>query len=98
MLREDLEVLTLNVVITRETSSRDIICEEQKISIYDAVKMYTKNAARAAFNEMEQGTICPGKYADFVVLPEDFMNFSPKQVKDAEIEMTIVNGKIKFSK
>ncbi|HLR71625.1 MAG TPA: amidohydrolase, partial [Pseudogracilibacillus sp.] len=84
--------------ITRETSSRDVIVEEQKISIYDAVKMYTKNAARAAFNEMEQGTICPGKYADFVVLPEDFMNFSPKQVKDAEIEMTIVNGKIKFSK
>lgn len=82
--------------ITRETSSGDIIGEEEKISIYEAVTMYTKNAARAAFNENEQGTICPGKYADFVVLPEDFMNFSPKQVKDAEIEMTIVNGKVKY--
>lgn len=84
--------------ITRETSSGDVIGEEEKISIYDAVTMYTKNAARAAFNENEQGTICPGKYADFVVLPKGFMGFSPRQVKDAKIEMTIVNGIVKYTK
>lgn len=84
--------------ITRKTSSGDVIGPEERISIYDAVKMYTKNAARVAFNEDVQGTVSKGKYADFVVLPKGFMGFSPEQVKHTEIEMTIVNGKVKYIK
>jgi len=41
---------------------------EQRISILDAVQMYTRSAARLSFDEEERGTLTDGKVADFVVL------------------------------
>lgn len=71
---------------------------EQKISVEEAVRCYTLNAAYASFEEDKKGSIEVGKLADLVVLNEDILSIDPEKIKDAEVVMTIVDGKIVYEK
>ncbi len=71
---------------------------EQKISVEDAIKCYTINNAYAAFEENTKGSIEPGKFADFVVLNDDITKISPAEIKDVNVEMTILGGEIIYKK
>lgn len=66
---------------------------EQKITVEQALKAYTKNAAYASFEEDIKGTLEVGKYADFVVLSENLFSIEPISIKDVKILETYVNGK-----
>jgi len=69
---------------------------EQKISVEDAIKCYTLDAAYASFEENIKGSIEEGKLADMVVLSEDILTLDPVKIKDVKVDMTIFNGKIVF--
>ena len=60
--------------------------------------MYGENAARATFEEMMKGSISPGKLADLVVLNGDPTKVPISEIKDLEVEMTILNGEIVWEK
>jgi predicted amidohydrolase YtcJ len=84
------------VAMTRQTGENETIVPEQQISLYQAIKMYTVNAAFASFSEKDQGTLETGKLGDLVVLPQNFMSFSPEEVRDVKVEMTVIGGKVVF--
>jgi predicted amidohydrolase YtcJ len=65
---------------------------EQKITVEQALKAYTSDAARAGFSEDRVGTLRPGMLADIVVLDRNPFEVEPEHLKDLEIEMTIVGG------
>ena len=67
---------------------------EEKISVEDAIKCYTLNAANASFEEKIKGSIEVGKLADLVVLSDDILIIDPVKIKDVKIEMTVFNGEI----
>ncbi|HTK80772.1 MAG TPA: amidohydrolase [Bacteroidota bacterium] len=69
---------------------------EQKITVQEAVEAYTINNAYAAFGEHEQGSIVPGKFADFVVLGEDIFSIDPVNIEKVKVAMTVVGGKIVY--
>lgn len=71
---------------------------EQKISIEDAIKCYTLNAAYASHEEELKGSIEVGKLADFVVLSNDILTIDPVKIWDVEVEMTIFDGKIVYQR
>lgn len=71
---------------------------EQKISIEDAIKCYTINSAYASFEENIKGSIEVGKLADLIVLSDDILTIDPVKIKDAQVEMTVFNGKIIYQK
>ena len=71
---------------------------DQKISVEDAVFAYTLGGAFASFEETIKGSITPNKLADFVVLSEDIFTIDPDQIKDVQVELTIVGGKIVFQR
>jgi len=71
---------------------------EERITIEQAIKAYTLNTAFAAFEEDIKGTIEVGKLADFAVLSENLITIDPDQLKDVEVLMTIVNGKVVYQK
>ena len=71
---------------------------EQKISVEDAIKCYTLNAAYASFEEKVKGSIEVGKLADFVVLSEDILSIDPVKIKEVKVEMTVFDGEIIYER
>ena len=64
----------------------------EKISVEDAIKCYTLNAAYASFEEKIKGSIEVGKLADFVVLSGDILTIDPVKIKDVKVTMTVYDG------
>ena len=71
---------------------------EQKISVEEAIKAYTINGAYAEFMEEERGSIEKGKLADLVVLEQNLFHLPVEALSQVAVRMTIVNGKIVFSR
>ena len=84
--------------VTRKSREGDIVGKDEKIGMYDAIAMYTKNAAASVFDEHNRGSISPGKFADLVVLSDNPFAVSEDALKDIQVEMTIIGGKIVFSR
>jgi predicted amidohydrolase YtcJ len=84
--------------ISRMGEKNHIVGGQEEISIIDALRMYTKNAAQASFEETIKGTITPGKLADLVVLNGDPMHLRPDELKCLQVEMTIIGGNIVWEK
>ena len=58
--------------------------------------MFTINAAYTEFEEDFKGSIEPGKLADLVVLDKDPTIAPLEEIKDINIVMTIIDGKIAY--
>lgn len=71
---------------------------EEKISVEDAIRCYTLNAAYASYEEKIKGSIEVGKLADFVVLSDDILTIDLVKIKDIVVEMTVFNGDIVYTK
>jgi hypothetical protein len=69
---------------------------EQRLSVEEALRAYTRGCAYAAFEEKDKGTISPGKLADLVVLSEDLLRIPPERIKDVRVEITIVAGRVVY--
>ena len=70
---------------------------EQRLTVEEALRAYTRGAALAAFQENEKGSIAAGKLGDVVVLSDDLFAIPPARIKDARVAMTIVGGKVVYS-
>jgi hypothetical protein len=66
----------------------------QKISVEEALAAYTRDAARAAFDENERGMLKEGFLADLVVLDRDLTGIPGEEIRDARVVMTVVGGTI----
>ncbi|MEM2263540.1 MAG: amidohydrolase [Candidatus Bathyarchaeia archaeon] len=71
---------------------------EESLTVEEALKTYTLNAAYASFDELHMGTIEVGKFADLTVLSEDPFRVAPDEIRNIRVEMTIVGGKIVYSR
>ncbi len=71
---------------------------EQRISVHDAIKMHTLDAAYATFDEDVRGSIKAGKLADLTVSDLNLMEVAPTEILDMEIVMTVVDGRIVYER
>lgn len=71
---------------------------EQKITVEEALKAYTVNAAYASFEEDIKGSLEPGKLADFVVLDRDITAIDLVEIWDMKVRQTWVGGKKVFDR
>ena len=69
---------------------------EQRLTVEEALHAYTLGSAYAAFQENEKGSITPGKLGDIVVISDDLFTIPSARIKDADVVMTIVGGKIVY--
>lgn len=70
---------------------------DEKLSVAEAVDLYTKGTAYLSFEEEYKGALLPGYLADFVVLSDNIFEIEPESIKDVRVEMTVVGGKICYS-
>lgn len=82
-------LLGMHAAITREGS--------QKLTPFEALKMYTQDAAYACFADNELGSLAEQKLADLVILPENILTCPPENLLDMPVLYTIVKGEIVYS-
>lgn len=70
---------------------------EERISPYEALKMFTINGAKGVFQEDIKGSIEVNKYADLVLLNASPLDVDAENIKEIEVELTIKEGNILFS-
>jgi predicted amidohydrolase YtcJ len=71
---------------------------EERIDVETALRAYTVNNAWAEGAENVKGSLSPGRLADLVVLDRNPLEVQPLELKDIEVEWTIVDGRIVFER
>ena len=89
-------LLGIQTMVTRRTSSGEVLGPNQKIPVEEAVKMYTAYAAYASFEEHIKGVLKPGRLADMVVLAEDPWEVDPNRLGEIGVDMTILGGRVVY--
>jgi hypothetical protein len=70
--------------------------EGSRITVEEAVRCYTLDAAYASFEEGIKGSIEPGKLADIAILSEDLTAIDPDEIKEVRTRLTMVGGRIEW--
>ena len=71
---------------------------EEVVSREEALYMFTKWASYSVFEEDVKGTIEVGKLADLTIFNKDIMTIPEEDIMSSEVIMTIVGGKVVYSK
>ncbi|HEV2718993.1 MAG TPA: amidohydrolase [Thermoanaerobaculia bacterium] len=70
----------------------------QRLTLAEAMRGFTLEAAYAAFEEGSRGTIEPGKLADFTVVEGDFFSTPASKLFKTKVKATIVGGQAVYEK
>lgn len=71
---------------------------EQSLTFEESLKGYFQHAAVISGIFDDSGQITAGKNADLTVFDRDLSQMDADRIKDAQVEMTMVNGKIVYQK
>lgn len=71
--------------------------KQHRISVLEAIKMFTLNSAYAVFEENIKGSLEIGKLADLVILSDDLFSIDEKSIGDVKVKATIKSGNILFN-
>jgi hypothetical protein len=67
---------------------------DQALSAEQALRAHTINAAYAAFEDGEKGSISPGKLADLVLLSDDPLSVPARSIPEIAVLFTMVGGQV----
>jgi predicted amidohydrolase YtcJ len=66
---------------------------EESLSITDALKLFTANAAWMSFDEKQRGTLEAGKFADMVILNSNPLTMDPRNLRELQVETLLLQGR-----
>jgi len=76
--------------------TRPGLTNEESLTVNQTLSAYTIGGAYASHSESSQGTIEPGKRADFVVLDRDPHSPNGKELRDVRVVQTFINGELVY--
>jgi len=65
---------------------------EDRMSRAEALRAFTLDAAYAAFEEANKGSLEVGKLADFIVIDRDIMTCEPRAILETKVLQTVIGG------
>ena len=92
------QILAMHNAVNRQTQSGRILGADQRLSIMEAIKALTINAAYQYFEEDEKGSIEEGKVADFVILDRNPLDVDSSEIKEIKVLETIKEGNTIYKK
>ncbi|KGX92257.1 amidohydrolase [Pontibacillus halophilus JSM 076056 = DSM 19796] len=84
---------TIWSAVNRVSRTGAIIGESERVTVYEALKAVTINAAYMYKEEGLKGTLEEGKLADLVILNQNPLKVNPMSIKDITVTQTIKEGK-----
>nr|WP_275899715.1 amidohydrolase [Bacillus piscicola] len=85
-------LLAIYAAVTRNTLKGNVVGDEHQITLTEALKGYTIEAAKAIHRENDIGSIAAGKFADFAILSENPYDVAIEEVKDIKVNETWIAG------
>ncbi|MGW0663240.1 amidohydrolase [Streptodolium elevatio] len=83
----------ITVATTRRSREGRVLAPEECLTVDQALRAETIDAAYQLFCDDITGSITPGKYADLVVLGADPHDVAPEEIKDIEVLATYLAGR-----
>ncbi|MGP3966607.1 amidohydrolase [Streptomyces sp. 6N223] len=80
-------------MVERRSSSGALIGPEEGVTVEQALRAYTVDAAHACHWEHALGSLAPGRLADLVVLGDDPRRVDPSRIADIEVVGVFVEGR-----
>lgn len=84
--------------ITRTSRSGRLFAPEERITLDQAIRAQTLDAAYQLFSDDITGSITPGKYADLVVLEADPRKVKPAKLADIAVHTTYLAGQVTYQR
>ena len=72
--------------------------KEQRLTVFEAISLFTKGSAYAICHEHDRGLIKAGYTADFTVLDKDLFKIPEHQIPSANVSMTVVGEERVYEK
>ncbi|WP_144511011.1 amidohydrolase [Bacillus sp. FJAT-22090] len=73
--------------------------EQERLSMYEAIQLFTLGGAYATNEETEKGTLERGKLCDLTILSENpFTMEDADELLTTNVEMTVIGGEIKYQR
>ncbi len=91
-------MLGIQTMVTRRDRLGDEIFPREAISVEDALRAYTWNAAYAAHQEARKGKLAPGYLADLTIFETDLRQVDPRTLETRKIDATIAAGEVVFER
>jgi len=85
-------LLGIRDAMLRRTGDGQVLGPGERLAAQDALALYTTQAALAARQETEIGSLEPGKLADFTVLSASPLDTGPEQISGIQVLATVVGG------
>ncbi len=84
----------IQTAVERKTVLGDTLGADQKITVLEAIKSLTINAAWQINMENKIGSLAKGKYADFIFLDKNPLEVKAKELETIKCLKTFVNGNL----
>jgi predicted amidohydrolase YtcJ len=82
--------------LTRATMDGSTGGEDERISLPEAIRMYTINGAYASFDERLKGSLEPGKLADLIVLDGSIAATAIDEISSVPVRATMIDGRWRY--
>ena len=83
----------ISVAVTRTAPSGRVLAPEERLTVDQAIRAQTIDAAWQLFADDVIGSLEVGKYADMVVLSADPRSVPPERIADLEVRATFLAGR-----
>lgn len=88
----------MHSAITRTSQTGVVVGGHHRITLHDAIRMYTINAAYASFEEDIKGSLEVGKLADLVIFDRSLLKTDIDSLLDVEVDCTIIGGQFEYER
>ena len=88
----------LYAAVTRKGMSGRVFGPEERITMPEAIRAYTRNGAFITREEQLKGTLEPGKLADIAVVNEDLLTIDPARILGTKVDLTIMGGLVVYQR
>ena len=85
-------------VVRKDLATGEVLAPEERLTVLEALRLYTLNGAYVGFEEKKKGSLEAGKLADFIVVDRDVLSVPSDQLKDVRVLETYVGGELVYEK
>lgn len=94
-------LLGIHAAVTRtniDSADQTVYNEEERLSVYEAVTLFTKGSAYAISHENDRGFLKQGNIADFTILEHDIFTIAPEEIASIPVKQTVIGGRTVYKK